>query len=300
MFGYIKTYAPELRVRENEYYRAVYCGLCRAQGKCTGQCSRMTLSYDMVFLALLRMAVDKGDYTVKRGRCIAHPLRKRAYISYCEPLAYCAYSSAILTYGKTADDISDEHGLKRLRASLVKPFASHMRKKALKDYAELDKRVFDGLRRLSEIEKQRLVSVDVPADAFGEILSDILSFGLNGNNEKIMRNIGKHIGRWIYIADAADDLSEDIKKERFNAFVCLYGGEIPEEERQSVADSLKLELLAAEPAFDLVDYDGMPDIEGIINNIIYLGMPKVAEHILGLDETDECNNKNLKGNQNNG
>ncbi len=300
MFGYIKTYAPELRVRENEYYRAVYCGLCRAQGKCTGQCSRMTLSYDMVFLALLRMVIDKGDYSVKRGRCLAHPLRKRAYIAYCEPLAYCAYSAAILTYGKTVDDISDERGLKKLKARLAKPFASHMRKKALKDYSELDKRVFDGLRKLSEIEKQKLASVDVPADAFGEILSDILSFGLDGNNEKIMRNIGRHIGRWIYIADAADDLSEDIKKERFNAFACLYDGEIPDEEKQSIADSLKLELLAAEPAFDLVDYDYMSDIEGIVKNIIYLGMPKVAEHILGLDEQSNRNHNNVKGTQNNG
>ncbi len=297
MFGYIKTYAPELRVRENEYYRAVYCGLCRAQGKCTGQCSRMTLSYDVAFLALLRMAINKGEYTVKRGRCPAHPFRKRAYIDYCEPLAYCAYSAAILTYGKTVDDIYDERGFKRLKARIAKPFMSHMRKKALKDYAELDKRVFDGLKNLSEIEKQKMASVDVPADAFGDILSDILSFGLDGNDEKIMRNIGRHIGRWIYIADAADDLSEDIKKNRFNAFACLYGGEIPDEERQSVADSLRLELLAAEPAFDLVDYDNMPDIEGIVNNIIYIGMPKVAEHILGLDESCGCNEKNLKGNQ---
>ena len=54
MFGYIRTDVPEMRVRENEYYRAVYCGLCRAQGKCTGQCSRFTLNYDIVFLALLR------------------------------------------------------------------------------------------------------------------------------------------------------------------------------------------------------------------------------------------------------
>ena len=55
MFGYIKTYPPELKVREQEYYRAVYCGLCRTMGKCTGQCSRMALSYDFAFLVMLRL-----------------------------------------------------------------------------------------------------------------------------------------------------------------------------------------------------------------------------------------------------
>ena len=29
MFGYVKAEIPELKVREKEYYRAIYCGLCR-------------------------------------------------------------------------------------------------------------------------------------------------------------------------------------------------------------------------------------------------------------------------------
>ena len=59
MYGYIKAYAPELKVREQEYYRAVYCGLCRTMGKCTGQCSRLTLSCDVTFLALLRLLLEE-------------------------------------------------------------------------------------------------------------------------------------------------------------------------------------------------------------------------------------------------
>lgn len=294
MFGYIRTDVPEMRVRENEYYRAVYCGLCRSQGKCTGQCSRFTLNYDMVFLALLRIALEGKQVEIKRGRCIAHPFKKRAYVTHCEPLAYCAYAAAILTHGKVADDLVDEKGFKRFKASLIKPFTSHMRKKALKKYAELDERVASGLRKLSKIEAEGLASVDVPADAFGEILADILSYGLEGTDEKIMRNIGRHVGRWIYIIDAADDLDEDIKKNRFNAFAKLYGGRIPDEERESVANSLRLELLAAEPAFDLIDYNELYDIEAIIGNIMYLGMPSTAERVLGLKCDDNCDDSNEK------
>lgn len=294
MFGYIRTDVPEMRVRENEYYRAVYCGLCRSQGKCTGQCSRFTLNYDMVFLALLRIALEGKQVEIKRGRCIAHPFKKRAYVTHCEPLAYCAYAAAILTHGKVADDLVDEKGFKRFKASLIKPFTSHMRKKALKKYAELDERVASGLRKLSKIEAEGLASVDVPADAFGEILADILCYGLEGTDEKIMRNIGRHVGRWIYIIDAADDLDEDIKKNRFNAFAKLYGGRIPDDERESVANSLRLELLAAEPAFDLIDYNELYDIEAIIGNIMYLGMPNTAERVLGLKCDDNCDDSNEK------
>ena len=299
MFGYIRTDTPEMRVRENEYYRAVYCGLCRAQGKCTGQCSRFTLNYDIVFLALLRLAVDGKQVQIKRGRCMAHPFRKRAYVACCEPLEYSAYASAILTHGKIADDINDEKGMKKLNAQLIRPFTSHMRKKALKKYSELDEKVFSGLKRLSEIEKQNLSSVDIPADAFGDILADILSYGLDGNDEKIMSNIGKHIGRWIYIIDAADDVDEDIKKNRFNAFARLYEGNIPDEERESIANSLRLELLSAEPAFDLIDYNELYDIEEIIKNIIYRGMPQTAERVLKLKAC--CGReKKTKGKNDNG
>ena len=293
MFGYIRTDTPEMRVRENEYYRAVYCGLCRSQGKCTGQCSRFTLNYDFVFLALLRLAIDGKQPEIKKGRCMAHPLRKRAYIAHCDPLAYSANAAAILTYGKIKDDLNDERGAKRLKAMFARTFASGMRRKALKKYAELDKKVSEGLTKLSEIEKQKLNSVDIPADAFGEILADIVSYGLDGNNEKIMRKIGKHIGRWIYIVDAADDLEEDIKKQRFNAFACLYNGTIPAEDREAVANSLRLELLAAEPAFDLIDYNELYDIEAIVSNIIYRGMPNTVEKVLGLQ--CKCKDNNSKG-----
>lgn len=299
MFGYIRTDTPEMRVRENEYYRAVYCGLCRAQGKCTGQCSRFTLSYDIAFLALLRLAVDGKQVEIKHGRCMAHPFRKRAYVACCEPLEYSAYASAILAHGKVADDINDEKGMKKLNAQLIKPFTSHMRKKALKKYSKLDEKVFSGLKRLSEIEKQNLSSVDIPADAFGDILADILSYGLDGNDAKIMSNIGKHIGRWIYIIDAADDLDEDIKTNRFNAFARLYEGNIPDEERESIANSLRLELLSAEPAFDLIDYNELYDIEEIIKNIIYRGMPQTAEEVLK-SKTCRGREKKTKGKKDNG
>ena len=294
MFGYIRTYTPELKVRENEYYRAVYCGLCRAQGKCTGQCSRMTLSYDMVFLALLRLAFSKEMPQIKQGRCIAHPFKKRAYLSNCDALSYCAYASALLVYGKTADDMSDEHGIKRFKAKLVRPFAKSMRKKALKEYSLLDEKISEGLKLLAETENKQLQSVDIPADCFGNILADILSFGLEGNEKKILANIGRHVGRWIYIIDAVDDLNEDIKKDRFNPFICLYNkNSLTDEQKQEIATSLKLELLAAEPAFDLIDFENA-NIEGILKNIIYSGMPNTADTVLELNGMTRSANKKKK------
>ena len=66
MFGYIKPQIPELKVKEHELYKATYCGLCRAMGKRTGCMSKMTLSYDFVFLVLLRKVAEKRAGEVKK------------------------------------------------------------------------------------------------------------------------------------------------------------------------------------------------------------------------------------------
>lgn len=291
MFGYVKTHTPELRVRENEYYRAVYCGLCKAQGKCTGQCSRFTLSYDVTFLALVRMAASGTKVEFERGNCIAHPLKSRSYAKRNDELDFCAYASALLVYGKCRDDISDESGVKKLKAKLARPFATHMRKKSIKKYAELDEKITELLKKLYETEQKRLPSVDIPADCFGEILGEVCSYGYEGGLKKITYDIGRHIGRWVYIADAIDDCEEDLEKGRFNPFLCLYGGRVPtKEERANVADTLRLELSRAELAFNLLDYEGCGDIQGIIENIIYLGMPNVADRLAGVSGC-ECENK---------
>ena len=297
MFGYVKADIPELKVREKEYYRAIYCGLCRAQGKCTGQCSRFTLSYDMAFLAAVRMAVMGNYPEFKRGRCIAHPIKKQPYAKLNAELEYCAYATSILSYGKCLDDIDDERGGKKLLAKLVRPVIASGRRRAIrakksklgaggyspKDLMRLDAFVREKLAELSDFEiHSKVASVDIPAEIFGDILSEVAAFGAIGNQRKILKTIGYNLGKWVYMVDAADDCKEDKEKGRFNPFLKIYDGDLPNiEQRSVISDALKVQLSALEPAFDLIGYDSR-DMEGIVNNILYIGMPKSAERALGL------------------
>lgn len=54
MFGYVRIDKGELKVKEYEAYRGIYCSLCRALSKRYGLFSRLILSYDMTFLAMVR------------------------------------------------------------------------------------------------------------------------------------------------------------------------------------------------------------------------------------------------------
>lgn len=280
MFGYVKVNSPELKVREYELYKGAYCGLCRSMGKCTGQCSRLSLSYDFTFLVMLRIALSNTEISFSQRRCLAHPLKKRNVMERNAQLDLCAHSSAILGYHKVKDDLCDEHGLKRLRARLYYPLVKHWRKKSLRaGYAELDERISDSLARLAELEKQKKSSVDEPAAIFGEILADITSFGFEGKEQRIARELGRSVGKWVYIVDALDDCDEDRAKGRYNPFLLLYGNRLPSgEELQSIADAAKLELLGAEAAMDLLETD-MESVKSIIENVLYLGMPDTVKKI---------------------
>ena len=130
MFGYVREYSPELKVKEAGLYKAVYCGLCKSMGKCTGDCSRLTLSYDVTFLAVVRLAIEQTPYCIKQKRCIVHPLKKRAIMDNNAVLEYCARASALLSYGKLCDDISDSRGVKRIVSVIIKPFLSSAKKRA--------------------------------------------------------------------------------------------------------------------------------------------------------------------------
>ena len=271
MFGYVRAAREELKVREDILYRAAYCGLCKEMGRCTGQCSRLALSYDMVFLYTMRMALLGKSPTVKKGRCLVHPFKRRQYVASDSELEYAAKVSALLTHGKVCDDVADEKGVKRFVCRVLSLFTKNAKKRAGLD--ELYRNIEKRLAELTEIEKQKQKSVDAPAEVFGRLLGDIFAYGLTDENGKIAYEIGFRTGRWIYATDAADDIDEDMKKGAYNPFLLLYG-EIDEDTRKLIAIAAANDLSLASAAADLASQSIFTPI---IENILNLGMPEAAK-----------------------
>lgn len=295
MFGYIRPVPAELKVREYELYKSVYCGLCASLGRNTTCLSKLTLSYDFVFLALFRMALAGESGRIEKRRCIAHPSKKRPILTDSHELDYCARVSALLTYWKLRDDIKDERGVKRLSARLLIPAAGSMRKKALRrggDLAKLDKLIADKLCELSRLESEKTYSPDAAAEPFGELMAAVCSTGFEESSARIAAEAGRHLGRFIYILDAADDLADDLEHDRYNPFR-LEGKTDAEiladfdRRRPALTNSLTMELTGIERAIALVGEE-LPEYLEIIRNIIYLGLPaKVASTIGSREDSME-------------
>ena len=281
MFGYVKPVVSEMLVREHEFYKATYCGICRAMKKHTGGLSNVTLSYDSVFLALIRMLyIPDGDFAAEQRRCIAHPAKKRPMLKENSAIEYTARAFAVLTYYKLRDDLQDESGLKRLGVNAVRPIVSVANSRAALD--ELEKTVSNRLDRITALENDKCESVDAPASLFGELLGEIFAHGMPQNDRLVPYEVGYHLGRFIYAADAAEDYDKDRENGSYNPYVLLYGGlPLTNENRQSIKCGLLLECKKIEAAVNLLPFGSRATIENIINNIIYLGLVKRIEFLDG-------------------
>ena len=287
MFGVVRPYVPELRVREHEYYKGVYCGLCRSMKKHTTEISCASLSFDMTFFALLRLWLEGKSGDVKMRRCGAHPFKKRPMMCDTTALEHTSYVSAYLTYFKLSDDVKDERGLKRLFARIARAFSKIPLSKIPKEYAPLGETIRDHLDALSALEKQKCKNPSEVADEFGKLLGSALAFGLDGEKAVVAESIGLHVGRWVYLADAACDIEDDEKSGSYNPFLCAM---TVDDAKKFVADGLdgvlSMELVDAIKAYD-VGPGRLADCSDCILNTLNMGMRNSLSEAL-------CKNKQEK------
>ena len=285
MFGYVQPYIPDLTVGDYEYYRAAYCGLCRSMGKVCGKSSQMTLSYDGVFLALLRAALTGEAIECEKHRCPYAPLAKKNMLA-CPSLDFSAGASGVLAALKLEDDITDEAGLKRLLALLCRTPAKKWVERADTVDAGISVITREKLANYYIAENENAnaefsdAGIEASAEAFGAVVGTLCARGIEDENYAIAYSVGRHVGRWIYCIDALDDLAEDAAKGRYNPFFISYGSTLDDDEKLTLECLLRDESDSAAAMLDLAEANEGSRAYRIVKNILTKGMPRVARAVL--------------------
>lgn len=266
MFGYVKACKPELKIKEYETYKAVYCSLCKKLGKSYGLLSRFTLSYDFTFLALLNMSLKDGCDGFERKRCAFNPLKKCNYCKNLDAIDMPAAAAMIMLYYKILDNIADERGFKKVTYWCLKPIFSRAHKKAAKNYPQIEAAVSEYIAAQNALEKANCTSIDEAADPTAKVMEKILMLCSETQMQKrVLQRIGYCLGRYIYLLDASIDLPEDIKKGSYNVLKNI--------DDDNINDRIKKQLYfcvnEAAKAFELLD---IKKYKTILGNIIYLGL----------------------------
>ncbi len=287
MFGYVKINKPEMKVKEYEAYRGIYCSLCRALKKHFGTIAAMTLSYDLTFLALIRLSFGGKLPDFRSGRCRYNPSKKCSYcVNGDEELKYAAAVSVMMVYFRIKDNIADGSFFRRMLMYLILPLAAVKYKKAKRMYGEIALMLEKNIENQAQAEKSQTDSTDIAAHASADMLGRIVAYGFDDKEGRLYR-FGYAVGKWVYLCDAADDIEKDIKRNNYNVFVKKYNllnPDLPEQAKQEITGSLNLSLAMADEVYDDIENKTM---KPIIENIIYDGMFNVMNNILkGNDENE--------------
>ena len=211
MFGFVTANSAELSKEQKTRYSAVYCGICRRIRQQHTGTARLTLSYDMAFLALLLMSLYEPEEDCGGRACAMHPIKPRPWVDN-EYVRYAADMNVALAYYQCLDDWNDEG---KRTAHIM---ANHLQKRMpelVNCYPRQCQAIEGCITRLAELEQSGCTNPDEPANCFGQLMGELLAY-----REDLwadyLRQLGFSLGRFIYLADAVVDYEKDRKKGRYN------------------------------------------------------------------------------------
>ncbi|MBQ9014514.1 MAG: hypothetical protein IJ109_00205 [Firmicutes bacterium] len=300
MLGYVIPDKGELKVREYEIYTGYYCGICKYIGKTYGQLPRMVLSYDAAFIALLLACVDPEPDAPVQEHCVVHHIKRKTVIR-CRAIEYAGDLMLILAWYKLLDDVQDD-GRNSAKAGLA-AFRGTWRK-LQKKHPALCKGIGEHLDALNALEREGCDSIDRVAEGFAQVMDVIFRegaaflYGLedeDADSEKkaglheTFAKAGYHLGKWIYLIDAADDIEENLEAGTYNPLLTRFGyragkenaEETPGQFRARIDERLRFNLYhylaVLGESLEALD---IKKNSGIIENVIYFGLNRRTDEVL--------------------
>ena len=219
MYGYVVPQKSTMSASDFVLYRSFYCGMCCETGRAYGQLPRFTTNYDFAFLSALLHDYGQANVVIEERPCVLNP-KKKAILQSNELLKRLAAANIILCYSKADDGVVDGDGLKyrALRRLLKKPC-----KKAQAICPEVWERVKRSVKEQTSVEKNNIASIDRAADPFASLMRDLPELILGVQTDDNPKSLCYNVGKFVYLADALDDIADDRKRKRYNPFLAAIG-----------------------------------------------------------------------------
>ncbi|MBE7079615.1 MAG: hypothetical protein E7371_00080 [Clostridiales bacterium] len=289
MFGYVRTDTPYLYIKDDNLYRAMYCGVCKGISEVCGQSARMGLSYDVTFLSVILHNLAGLDVQIEKSHCLTHCIRSRQMANVDEMTRQLGALNTALVYYKYTDDIADGDKGRGKRLWFKKGF-----RRVKKAYPEIARIVRENMHAQEETEKTQTDSIDRAADATANMLAEFCDYALGKKTTEYSHNLFYTLGKWIYLIDALDDYDKDVKKGAYNPFVLAYG----EKNRCALLYGKHAEDVRF--VFHALFYDIRENLShlhfhfnrDLVDNVLLRGLPMMTKRIMdGCGASGKCKSK---------
>ena len=260
MFGYIRVFENELKIKEYKLYRHCYCELCKNMGKYS-QWSRLFHSYDLVFYYMLYCDndVEITDCKKKCNMCFSK-------VNQTQKSRFFAALSIALTYHKLDNDVIDGDAKKRFLRFLVK----RAYKKTLSQYPNMGQEISECLKQLLIYEKNKCRDYVFLSDYFGECIGRVTAQIGNVLEDKHRQKIISLVSACVYLIDILDDVEKDAKNGDYNPLNIIGNGKARLEDIVALKGLVFENLSQAMEMLELLPYT---ENTAVLRNILSFGMP---------------------------
>lgn len=283
MFGYVTPVKANLRQQDYVLYRAFYCGICAAIGRGYGALPRFSTNYDITFLSLLVHDVTNMNVELGEQRCIGNPLKKKLMVTSSALLDKLCAANIILTRHKLNDDVIDGGGVKKrvVRSALRRPY-----ERAKAAFPEADAIVGARYAQLRELEKRGEKGVDRVAHCFASMLAELTRALVGDKADENVYGLCYNVGKFVYLADALDDVDEDRASGNYNPFLAVYGDCGPRKEFFAAhLDEISFTLNAmVNRAIECFNSIRFTQSYTLLKNIVYEGLRGKIAELLGSEK----------------
>ncbi|MEF2560640.1 MAG: DUF5685 family protein [Eggerthellaceae bacterium] len=270
MFGFVLPNLESLEEAQRQRYRSVYCGVCRSLKDRYGQACRLTVSYDMTFLALVLGSLYEPEETCGEARCPVHPMQPQSFVrsKYTD---YAADLSVTLAYHKMLDDWHDDHTLRARGGAFALAGAYRRAKKRVPQECEAIETAMADIRtieqRALQARSQGVPAIDSPlpdeaANRFGMMLGDLFAheddFWVSD-----LRRFGARLGKFVYVMDAAMDIEDDSRTGSYNPFADM------ESTKEALRENLEFLAAGMTDAFERLPLER--DVQ-VMRSVLYAGV----------------------------
>ena len=278
MFGYVLPPLKGMDPMERDRFQRTYCGLCHTLGQRYGLAARFVLNYDFTYLAILLS--DGEEAPPCCARCPASPLKQRCYQPSTPAMELAADESVILAYWQLRDAVADRGFWGGLGARCLSCLLRPAYQKAQKARPRFDESTQRQLRCLSALEAAGSPEMDRAAEAFAQLLQGAAEEVSDPVRRRVLSQMLYHLGRWVYLIDAADDLKKDAASGNYNPVALrfrLKDGAWTPESRQEFVQTLDESVHMIATAFELWDFGCW---QSLLERTIYTGFFQVGRAVL--------------------
>ena len=261
-----------LSPEDREANEAAYCGLCHTLKERYGSIARLVLNYDFVFLAML-LTPENEIRTADCLKCPLHPRQGRRTCKGGEWMETAAGESVILSWWKLQDTLADGGFVSRLGTRFLCMLLRSGYRKAKSQYGDFDAHTAKFLAELRTLEKEKSPSIDRTADCFARLLQAAAPSEGKEMLDRPRQQLLYHLGRWIYLIDAVDDMTEDQRMGNYNPVRARFP-EWSQGDRTYLRRNMEHSLALAGAAFQLMPANCWSPV---MENILYSGLSTVEE-----------------------